>query len=115
MKNKLIGLIVGFTSGLFGAGGGMILVPAFLYFDKLDEKDARATTIFCILPIVLTSSIVYFNNHQFDWNIGIKCAIGGTIGAIIGSALLKKLDNKILSIMFLIFLIYVSIRMVFFS
>ena len=90
----------------------MILVPAFSMIDKIDEKEARATSIFCILPLVIVSFIAYFKNQYIDWNIGIKSAIGGIVGGIIGSILLKKLNNQILNILFVIFLIYVSIRMV---
>ncbi len=90
----------------------MILVPAFSLIDKMDEKESRATSIFCILPLVIVSCIIYFKNQYIDWNIGIKSAIGGIAGGIIGSILLKKLNNQILNILFVIFLIYVSIRMV---
>lgn len=112
MKNKIIGFIAGIVSGLFGAGGGMILVPAFTHITKLDEKEARATSIFCILPLVITSCIIYMKNQYIDWNIGIKSAIGGIIGGVIGSILLKKLKNEILNILFTIFLVYVSIKMI---
>lgn len=112
MKNKIIGIIAGLISGLFGAGGGMILVPAFSFLNKMDEKESRATSIFCILPLVVTSFFLYFKNKYIDWNIGIKCAIGGIIGSVIGSVLLKKLNDKILKILFTIFLIYTSIKMI---
>lgn len=112
MKTRITGLITGIISGLFGAGGGMILLPAFTFINKLDEKEARSTSIFCMLPIVAISCIIYGKNKYLDWNIGIKSAIGGIIGAIIGSILLKKLDNQVLKILFTVFLLFVSIRMV---
>lgn len=112
MKNRIIGFLAGIISGLFGAGGGMILVPAFSILNKMEEKESRATSILCILPLVIVSCIIYMKNQYIDWNIGIKSAIGGIIGGIIGSILLKKLDNQILKILFVIFLLYVSIRMV---
>lgn len=112
MKTKIIGLITGLISGLFGAGGGMILVPVFTFINKLDEKEARSTSIFCILPIVAISCIIYGRNKYIYWNIGIKSAIGGMIGAIIGTILLKKLNNQVLKILFTAFLLFVSIRMV---
>lgn len=112
MKIRVIGLITGLISGLFGAGGGMLLVPAFTFINKLDEKEARSTSIFCILPIVAISCFIYGRNKYINWNIGIKAAIGGMIGAIIGSILLKKLDNQILKILFTGFLLFVSIKMV---
>ena len=96
MKNKMIGIVAGLISGLFGAGGGMILVPAFSIINKMDEKKARATSIFCILPLVITSCILYLKHQYIEWEIGIKCAIGGVIGGIIGSILLTKINDKIL-------------------
>ena len=62
LKNIVIGIIAGLISGFFSTGGGLILVPAFIYFIKLDEKKARATSIACILPMVITSSIFYAKN-----------------------------------------------------
>lgn len=109
-KNIIIGTSAGIISGLFGAGGGLILVPVLVHYLKLNEKEARATTIFCILPMVVTSGIIYANNDLINWNIAIKCAIGGIIGSIIGTKLLKSLSNKALKITFIIFLIYVAIR-----
>ena len=55
IKKIIIGMFAGFISGLFASGGGMILVPAFVYLFKLNETEARATSIFTILPMVITS------------------------------------------------------------
>ena len=112
MKNALIGFSSGLICGLLGAGGGLILVPAFIFIDKMDEKVARATSIFCILQLVAISCAFYIKNQYIDWNIGIRCAIGGIMGSIIGSILLKKINNNFLTIIFTIFLFYMSIRMV---
>lgn len=114
LKKAIIGLMAGIVSGLFGAGGGMILVPAFIHLLNVDEKQARATSVFAILPMVITSAFFYMQADNIDWNIGIKCAIGGIIGGYIGSRLLKKLSNKILEIILILFLVYVSIKMIFF-
>lgn len=111
-KKIAVGIIAGFISGLFAAGGGMIIVPAFVHIFKLKEAEARATSVFTILPMVVASGLLYYTNNYIDWNIGIKCAIGGIIGGFLGSKLLKKLSDKILKIVFIIFLIYVSIRMI---
>lgn len=118
MKNKkigniLIGILAGFVSGFFGAGGGMILVPYLTLILKEDEVIARATTIMCIFFMVFTSSFFYFNKDSIDWILAIKCAIGGIIGSYIGSKLLINLDKKILKISFIIFLIYAGVKMIF--
>ncbi len=112
IKNILIGLSAGLVSGMFASGGGMIVVPAFISILKMEETKARATSVFAILPMVITSSFFYFKNHYIDWRLGILCAVGGIIGGYIGTKLLKKLSDKVLKISFLIFLIYVSIRMI---
>lgn len=111
VKKVIIGIIAGIVSGLFSTGGGMILVPAFIYLLKLEDSKARGTSVFCILPMVLTSSFFYYKGNYIDWKIAFLCAIGGSIGGYIGAKLLKKLSKKILKIAFTIFLIYISFKM----
>ncbi len=114
VKKILIGLIAGLVSGFFATGGGMIVVPALVYLLSVEESQARATSVFVILPMVITSGIFYYKNDYIDWKIGILCAIGGVVGGYIGSKLLKKVPDKYLKVAFTFFLIYVSIRMIFF-
>lgn len=113
MKKPLIGLISGIICGLFASGGGLILVPAFIYLLKIEDKKARGTAVCCILPMVITSSIFYYRGNYINWEIGIYCAIGGIVGGIIGAKLLKKIPTKYVRILFTVFLFYVSIKMLF--
>lgn len=108
----LIGFFAGIVSGLFASGGGMILVPAFIYLLKMSEVESRATSVICILPMVVTSGIFYYTSNYMEWRIGILCAIGGVIGGIVGAKLLNKLPTKYLKIAFTIFLIYASYKMI---
>lgn len=62
--------------------------------------------------MVLASALFYFKGNYIDWKIGILCAIGGIIGGYIGSKLLRKLSDKVLKISFIIFLFYVSVKMI---
>ena len=112
MKKIIIGITAGIISGMFASGGGLILVPVFTYILKLDEKEARATSLFCILPMVILTSIIYNKSNFIDWTLGIKCAIGGIIGGLLGGKLLSKLSNKFLQIFFMLFLIYAGITMI---
>lgn len=112
LKKISIGLIAGIISGLFAAGGGMIVVPALIHIFKLEDAKARATSVFAILPMVVVSGLFYYKNDYIDWNLGIKCAIGGIIGGIIGAKLLKKMSSKTLRILFVVFLAYTSIKMI---
>lgn len=112
IKKITIGLISGIVSGLFATGGGMILVPAFVYLLKMEDVESRATSIICILPMVVTSGIFYYKNHYIDWRLGIICAIGGVMGGIVGAKILNKLPEIYLKIAFTIFLIYASYKMI---
>lgn len=113
LKKALIGVIAGIICGLFASGGGLILVPAFIYLLKMEDKKARGTAVLCILPMVITSSIFYYKDKFINWQIGIMCAIGGVVGGIIGAKLLKKIKTKYIRILFTCFLLYVSIKMLF--
>ena len=110
LKKCIVGLFAGIISGLFASGGGMILVPAFIYIFKLEDNKARATSVFTVLPMVITSSIFYYRNNLINWKIGILCARGGIIGGYIGAKVLKKYPKKILKILFILFLIYAGVK-----
>ena len=112
IKKIVIGFIAGIVSGLFATGGGMIVVPALVYLLGVEEGKARATSLFVILPMVITSGIFYYKNDYIDWKIGMLCAIGGAIGGFLGSKYLKKIPDIYLKLSFTIFLVYVSIRMI---
>lgn len=112
VKKILVGLVGGIISGLFTAGGGLIIVPALLYTLKLEPKKARATSVFCILPMVITTAIFYGQSNFIKWDIGIMCAIGGIIGGIVGAKLLNRLPEKYLKIAFAMFLVYAGINMI---
>lgn len=108
----IIGFIAGIISGLFSTGGGMILVPAFIYLLKIDQRKARATTILCILAMVLATTFFYYKNNYIDWKIGVQCAIGGIIGGFVGTKFLNFFSEKILRITFIIFMLYVGIKFI---
>lgn len=112
-KKILIGVSAGVISGLFTAGGGLILVPAFMYMLKMEPKKTRSTSIFCILPMVITTAIIYSKNNLINWKTGLYCAIGGILGGAVGAILLNKVHDKYLKIIFAIFLIYASYNMLF--
>ena len=112
VKKILVGLVAGIISGLFTAGGGLIIVTALLYTLKLEPKKARDTSVFCILPMVITTAIFYGQSNFIKWDIGIMCAIGGIIGGIVGAKLLNRLPEKYLKIAFAMFLVYAGINMI---
>ena len=111
IKKVILGLIAGIICGLFGTGGGMILVPAFIYMLKIEPKKARATSLFCMLIMVIVSSIFYYKNNYIEWKVGVLCAIGGIVGGYLGAKILKRVPDYVLKIAFTIFIAYYSFRM----
>lgn len=113
LKEIITGLLAGIICGLFGTGGGMILVPSFIYLSKIDPKQARGTSVFCMLTMVITSSFFYYENNYINWKIGLLCSVGGVFGGYIGAKILKKFPEYILKVIFLCFLIYMAYNMLF--
>ena len=108
---SLIGVVIGFVNGLFGAGGGSLLVPTLEGIGKYDTKKAHGTTVAVILPLSAVSAIVYTWGVDVDWKKVIFVSIGGVVGGLIGARLLAKLAGFWLNILFGLFLTAGAIRM----
>ena len=109
-----VGLAAGFINGFFGAGGGLLLVPMISYVQKDDSKIAHATTLMCVMFMCIASSIIYFYKKQYDIKYIVLCTIGGTIGSLIGTKLLKNLKNKIIDMIFAFILVIAGVCMIVF-
>ena len=99
IKGIFSGLLVGLANGLFGGGGGMLAVP-LLQKSGYSEKSAHATAILVILPICLSSFLLYFFRGFYDFSVFIPTALGVTVGGVLGAKLLKILPEKIVRIVF---------------
>ncbi len=115
LKCAVIGVVTGLLNGLFGSGGGTIVVPAMTLYLNINERSSHATALLIILPLTIISSMFYISNNYVDWVLLYKTAIGGIAGGIVGALLLKKIPEDYLRIIFGSFIIFVSIRMVFFK
>ena len=111
-KKIIIGILAGIISGLFSTGGGMILVPAFTYLLRMDSVESRATSIFCVLPMVITSGIFYYKNNYINLKLSLLCAVGGIIGAYMGSKVLNKIPEWILKLSFGVFILFIAFKMI---
>jgi hypothetical protein len=111
-KLYLLGFITGLINGVFGSGGGMIIVPALTFFIGLKDYKAHATAISIILPISIVSTIVYFFNNTIPFKISLIVMIGGLVGSFIGAKILNKIPAKILRKVFGCVIIYTAVRMI---
>lgn len=111
-KLLLIGLITGLINGLFGSGGGTILVPCLVFIMDVEDHKAHATAIAIILPLSILSSIIYYRYNVVDFSLTAKVAIGSVLGGIVGSMLLNKLSVNVLRKFFGVVMIAAAVRMV---
>ncbi|KAF5084206.1 sulfite exporter TauE/SafE family protein [Anaerotignum sp.] len=111
-KQIVIGLITGFANGLFGSGGGTIVVPAMERFLDVEEHKAHATAISIILPLSLLSLIIYCWKTDVAWSIALWASTGGIAGGFVGARLLSKLSGIWLHRIFGLFMIVAAVRMI---
>ncbi len=100
-----VGLAGGLFAGVFGVGGGLIMVPLLLWWTTLDQKRAHATSLLAITPVAVIGGVSYAIGGVFAWLPAIFVAIGGIFGAQIGAWLLRKIAVGILRWGFIAFIL----------
>lgn len=109
----LTGVGAGIANGLFGGGGGMIVVPMLWMLLKYPVKKAHATAILIILPLSIVSGLFY-TVFGINVNVILSVTIGTVVGGILGSFLLAKLSNKWVSILFSAVMVFAGVKMLIF-
>lgn len=109
----LIGLFAGILSGFVGVGGGIIIVPALVFFLGLTQHQAQGTSLFVLsMPVVLFAVINYWKTDNVNWKFGLIVASTFVVGAYLGSKLSLKLSPGMVKLVFGVLLAYVSIRLI---
>jgi len=91
----LLGLGVGVLVGLFGIGGGAVLVPALVYLLRMDQHLAQGTSLFVLLPPVgLGALFAYWKCGDVDLPPGILCALGILAGGYLGSLIAIPMSSN---------------------
>ena len=117
-KNKIWiyvigGITAGFLNGLFGSGGGTLVVPFMTEFLGVNVKKAHATAILIISALTSVSLIFYGINSMLDFKLALYVSSGGVVGGFIGAKLLSKIPENLIRKIFGAFMIIAAIRMVF--
>jgi len=108
-----IGLAAGFTSGLLGVGGGVILVPGFLLLG-FAQREAIAGSLAAIVPISLVGVGFYYfgtNLHHVRLDLALVLIAGSVGGAWVGARLAQRLPERTLRVGFGVLAILVAIRL----
>lgn len=107
----LIGLIGGLLSGIFGIGGGIIMVPLLVNLARMDQRRAAATSLVAIIPASIAGSTTYFATGEINLLAGVVIAAGAIVGAVLGSILLRRIPLVWLRWMFIVLILVVAVRM----
>jgi uncharacterized membrane protein YfcA len=109
----LVGIIGGVLSGLFGVGGGVVMVPLLTMLAGMDQRHASATSLIAIVPTSIVGAASYGIAGHVDLLASIVIAAGGIVGSLIGTRLLRILPIGWLRWLFIALLILVAIRLFF--
>jgi hypothetical protein len=113
----VVGIAAGVLSGLVGVGGGIILVPAMVYFLHYTQHQAQGTSLGVLtFPVVILAFITYYQECKKMGNpidlkvIGI-IAIGFVVGSYFGSNIAVRIDKEMLRKIFALILLYTAFKM----
>jgi uncharacterized protein len=105
----IVGIFAGILSGLFGIGGGLVIVPVLIYFLKYDAKKAVGTSLGALLlPVGFPGVILYFNAGQLDFGAAMPVALGLVFGAVIGAKITISLPSLTVKRIYSVFLLIMS-------
>jgi|SRR6516162_3133440 uncharacterized membrane protein YfcA len=112
----LIGLAAGMLSGLVGVGGGIIIVPALVYFLGFNQHQAMGTSLgILLLPAGILAVLNYYKNGFIDIKVVIVLFIGFILGGYFGSKISLSLNQDVLRKIFAIMLMITAVKMLFFD
>ena len=108
-KLLVIGLGGGLLSGLLGVGGGMIMVPLLVLWAAYGQREAHAISLGAIIPISIAGIATFgFAGEVHYWD-AVGLAAGSIFGAAVGARLLTRIDERLLKIIFGVFLIGIAV------
>ncbi|PWB80673.1 MAG: permease [Candidatus Methylomirabilota bacterium] len=109
-----LGLVAGFSSGLIGIGGGIIIIPTLVFAFGLSQHQAQGTTLALLVPpIGLLAAWTYYSKGYVDLRIAGLICIGFFVGGLLGAKLAVGLSNSVLEKLFGAALFLISLKMIF--
>jgi len=113
----LIGIFAGILSGLIGVGGGIIIVPALVYFLGFSQHTAQGTSLALMLPpIGILAAMNYYKAGALNIKYAAVIAVAFIIGGYLGSKLsITYIDEIVMKKIFGFILLVAAIKMIFFS
>ena len=113
VRSIVVGVLAGFLAGLFGVGGGILMVPALVMVMHMDQRLSHGTSLAAVVPIAVSSTLSYSLSGEVDWPVVACLACGAIGGAVVGTHLLGVLPQKVLGYAFSFLLLATAARLVF--
>jgi len=112
----LIGVAAGMLGGMVGVGGGIIIVPALVYFLGMSQMNAQGTSLALImLPVGLLGVLQYHKQGYVDFKIVMVIAAGFVLGSFFGSKISLSLPQETVKKFFAVLMILIAVKMLFFD
>jgi uncharacterized protein len=107
----VVGVLAGALSGLFGVGGGILIVPGLVLLLRMEQRLAHGTSLAAIVPIALSGVAAYALDGAVDWASAGILVIGAAGGAVIGTHALRRISQRLLGLLFGVFLLLAAAEM----
>ena len=111
LPTVLVGLGAGLLGGMFGVGGGILVVPALVLLLRMDHRIANGTSLGAVLPISISSLVTYWSHGNVDWWFAFWLALGALGGALLGTKWMHVLPRLVLGYMFVVILVITAVRL----
>jgi hypothetical protein len=111
----VIGLLSGVTSGLFGVGGGVIMVPAMVLLMSMVTHSAVGTSLAVIIPTALIGTLQHHRQGNVDWRVALALAPMAIVGGYLGARLAGMISADHLKRAFGAFIVLVGLRLLLFK
>jgi uncharacterized membrane protein YfcA len=108
----LVGLFAGALSGFVGVGGGIIIVPAMIYFMNMNQMQAQGVSLaLLMLPVGILGVMNYYKAGHIQFNYVLVIAVGFVLGNYFGSKYAMRLPEHKIKFMFALLMLYVAVQM----
>jgi len=110
-KAIALGAIAGMVAGLFGVGGGVIVVPGLVLWLALTQREASGTSTATIVASSAAAMAAFGLSGSVDWRAAGLIIIGSVVGAWIGAWIAERVNERLLAITFALVLLVAGVRM----
>jgi uncharacterized membrane protein YfcA len=112
----IVGLLAGMLSGLVGLGGGVIIVPALVFFLGFNQHQAQGTSLgILLLPAGIFAVLNYYKKGYIDIKVVLLLFVGFLVGGFLGSKLSLSMPEAVLKKVFAIALVLIAAKVLFFE